>query len=389
MIKIKLRRNLLYLLAYYISWYARKILSIIINAIFSIDISYISLYLMTFGEIIGGSALYIYIKYSLKEKKRIKYFDTQLIYNEKEVYIPDTISKIILLIFFAATFDFLDFIGGNFFIPALDKNISPTIDLRLFSIQTVVSALLCTYALKFKMSKHHKISLIAISLCEILILILEVIFKNDKIPFKYFLLSRFLLCLYTTGECFNNCIERYLVDTNFINTFFILMLEGIFEFIAGLFISINEHPFKGIIKQYEENDISQFFLLLFLLLLYLLLSVMVNAYKIYCNVIYSPMARSLIDYLMNPFLNIYYFISDNDFGGNYIYFFISELICLIMDFFGCIYNEYIILYFCGLEHDTKDQISYRAETCESKRILDPVNLGNIEFNDDDDSFSSE
>ena len=241
------------------------------------------------------------------------------------------------------------------------------------------------------MSKHHKISLIAISSCLFLVLILDIIFKDDNLFFKYYLLSHFLICLYTGGESFNNCIERYLVDTNFINPFFILMLEGCFELIAGIIISIDKHPFKGIIKQYEENSISQFILLLFLLLLYLILSIMVNIYKIYCNVIYSPMARSLIDYLMNPFLNIYYFITDNDFGGSYIYFFLSEIICLIMDFFGCVYNEYIILFFCGLEHDTKDQISSRAESVDTIHVANTANLPNLENNDfnDDNSFSFE
>ena len=112
MIKIKLRRNLLYLLAYYISWYVRKILNIIIDEIFTIDISYISLYLMTLGEIIGGSTLYIYITLSLKQKKEAKYFKTNLIYNKQEIYIPDKTLKITMLIFFAATFDFLDFINS-------------------------------------------------------------------------------------------------------------------------------------------------------------------------------------------------------------------------------------------------------------------------------------
>ena len=379
---------MLYLLAYYISWYVRKILSIIIDENFKIDITYISLYLMTLGEIIGGLTLYIYITSSYNKKKPTKYFESELIYNEKEIQTPDSSRKIIILIFFAATFDFLDFVNGSFYLPVLDKNLSPTLDLRLFSIQTVVSALVCTYALKFKMLKHHKISLIVITSFLIVIIILDIIFKDDNISFKLFFLSRFLICLYTAGQSFNNCIERYLVDTNFINPFFILMSEGIFEFIVGIIISIDNHPFKGIIKQYEENNVSQFILLLFLLLLYLILSVMVNVYKIYCNVIYSPMARSLIDYLMNPFLNIYYFITDNDFGGSYIYFFISEIICLIMDFFGCIYNEYIILYVCDLDHDTKDQISYRAETTEVLRVSNPANLEDYDFNDDN-SFGLE
>ena len=36
------------------------------------------------------------------------------------------------------------------------------------------------------------------------------------------------------------------------------------------------------------------------------------------------------------------------------------------EFFGCIFNEYIILYFCGLELETKDEIVNRAIDSESQ-----------------------
>ena len=43
------------------------------------------------------------------------------------------------------------------------------------------------------------------------------------------------------------------------------------------------------------------------------------------------------------------------------YFILNIIISLIISFFGCIYNEFIILFFCDLERDTHDQISKRAE----------------------------
>ena len=95
---------------------------------------------------------------------------------------------------------------------------------------------------------------------------------------------------------------------------------------------------------------------------------MVNTYKIYCNVIYTPMARSLSDYFMNQFFNIYYFIFENDFNHNYAYFFISEILCILTNFFCCIYNEYVILFLCGLEHDTKEKIIERSLSIENNSI---------------------
>ena len=47
-----------------------------------------------------------------------------------------------------------------------------------------------------------------------------------------------------------------------------------------------------------------------------------------------------------------------------------------MSFFGCVYNEYIILYCCGLELETQDEIADRAE----KQLQDG-------FKDINDSFS--
>ena len=72
------------------------------------------------------------------------------------------------------------------------------------------------------------------------------------------------------------------------------------------------------------------------------------------------MARSLIDYLLNPFIYIFFYFLENEFFDNLVYFIITEFICLVMSFFGCVFNEYIILYFCGLQHETQDEIANRS-----------------------------
>ena len=114
---------------------------------------------------------------------------------------------------------------------------------------------------------------------------------------------------------------------------------------------------KKIKNQYEQLNSGNFFLLILLLVFYLILSAGLNAYKIYCNVKYSPMARSLINYLMNPFFNIIYFYVFDDFNHNYSFLIVS----VIIDFLGFVYNEYIILYFYGLEYETDYEISKRSE----------------------------
>ena len=72
------------------------------------------------------------------------------------------------------------------------------------------------------------------------------------------------------------------------------------------------------------------------------------------------MARSLTQFFLNPVVNIYYLIIKDDFHQNYFYFTICEIINLTIDFFFYLYNEYIVLYYCGLEHDTEDEIILRS-----------------------------
>ena len=153
------------------------------------------------------------------------------------------------------------------------------------------------------------------------------------------------------------------------------MFEGIFVFImSSIYSIIFQNPFKIIINYYNTNEIGNFVLLIFTLFLYFIFSGGLNIYKIYCNVIYSPMARSLNDYFFNPFFNIYYLIEENDFNKNFIYFILNEIICIIMDFLGCVFNEFIVLFFCSLDYDTKYGISKRAENIEMTNIISRISL---------------
>ena len=97
------------------------------------------------------------------------------------------------------------------------------------------------------------------------------------------------------------------------------------------------------------------------------------------------MAKSLMEYLLAPLLCIYHLLFENDFYNNYYYFAESEILCLIIDFFCCVYNEYIILYYCGLEHETKDEISLRANIKEDinrySSIDDETNDNDSDNND--------
>ena len=91
-----------------------------------------------------------------------------------------------------------------------------------------------------------------------------------------------------------------------------------------------------------------------------------NVYKLLSNVLYSPMAKSLAGYILNPFLYIYYYINEDEFTSNgeknFLYFFINVILAIIISFLGCVYNEFLVLSCFQLNYETYSEISLRAMT---------------------------
>ena len=86
LIKIQLKKNIGYLVVYLFFLLVRKILCIIITEKFQIKTSeFIFLYLMVFGEIMGGLLIYLSQYNSKRKNKKTKYFGINLIYNKKEL----------------------------------------------------------------------------------------------------------------------------------------------------------------------------------------------------------------------------------------------------------------------------------------------------------------
>ena len=65
---------------------------------------------------------------------------------------------------------------------------------------------------------------------------------------------------------------------------------------------------------------------------------------------------------------------------NVFYFLISFILSVITDFFGCVFNEIIVLFFCGLEVDTHNQISFRSSLNYKKELSELK--GDIEDEDE-------
>ena len=370
-IHIATRRNLFYILSLIIHYYLRKADLIIINTEYEFNDSLIFTLLMLFGEFLGGLAIFLYQNnFFINTKRKKKGF---LIFNKQEkMKRTDNIFKIILLIFFSASFDFVEFVIATFYIPKFSV-VSPTSEYRFSGIIIIIAALICHFNLRIKILKHQFYSLLIMGVCLIVIIMLEIIYRGKGVSVGDFCFGYMLVIAYLIFVPFTDIIEKYLLEFNYANPYLILMAEAVFGFILISIYSAGDDPFKDIKTIYKEKSAGQFFLLILLLFLYFSFSAGVNIYKILVNGLYSPMAKTLSVYILNPFIYIYYFIIENDFMSdgekNYFYFIINIIIAFIISFFGCVFNEFLVLSFCGLDHETHFSVSIRGENAKELKLL--------------------
>ena len=220
------------------------------------------------------------------------------------------------------------------------------------------------------MGKHHKTSLIFISSCLFIEIILEIIFKPKEIFAAPFLFERFYTIFRLIIESFNDCTKKYLIDIDYIDPFKLIMYEGILELIFNIIFRLSKNMINlpQIGEFFSNNSSGKICGLIFLLLGILLLSGLLSLYKIYCIAFYSPMIKNLTDYILVPILNIPSYFLKMDFYNSIAFFVLCEIISIIIDFFGFVYNEFIILFCYGLEYDTKFDISSRIKSVENQTV---------------------
>ena len=272
MIKIKLRRNLIYLLIYFICTFVLyNVIGFFIDKIFEFDSVYICIFLSPIGNIIGGLIVFLYQKYSLRKREKIKYFGIKLIHNKKNIA-QDRKLKIILLIFFAAFFNYYNFILNSIFSIVWEPGLTIwSMAQRLSGIQIIVSTLIYIYAFGFIIKKHHKFSLIIIGIFMFLSISTDMIFMvlytyhNNLYKYLGVVISKYFLTFYYyIGFSFGDWIEKYLVDYNYMNPFIILMLEGVFQLIMASLSIIKVEPFKPFENIKKLNN-KALFIFLFIL----------------------------------------------------------------------------------------------------------------------------
>ena len=392
MIKIAIRRNLIYIMYLFIYYYLRRIEKTIIEHFYPFNDSLIFTLLMHLGEFFGGLSVLIYQTAFLNERKNNKVERTRsfikIIQDKKQMNQADRTPKIILLMFLGAFFDFIEYVILSFFIPRIAK-MSPTADIRLTGIITISSSLIFTFALKLKIGRHQFYSLIIIGICLILINIIEFIYQRKVESVEKLLMAYILTYMSFIFTTFTDAVEKYLNEFNFLDPMLILTSEASFGIGFVAIYSISKNPFQELIKYHEELDTGNFILLIFLLFLFFVFSAGINIYKILSNVLYTPMAKTVSLYVLNPLMIIYSFFYDNDFlyegKPNALYLILNIILALIIDFFGCVYNEFFILYCFGLEYETHYEISKRANKHNQLIKLKDIYDDNNNNDDEDDN----
>ena len=244
MIRFAFSRKLIYLLIYFISWFACLVINIAINRDLRFSSPITFLYLLTFGKIIGGLSVYIYQYESLKLNQKTKYFGLELLYHQDEIKPADQPLKILLLIFFAAGFD-------SFF--SYYNLVNRAYYPKYGCITTIVSSFICSYTLNLKIGKHQRISRLFMSIFLIFVIILEIVYMpNIAVP-KYYIFTNFLLIFQLILASLTDCIEKYIVEENLISPFKVIIFEGAFELIFSIIISIfHKNPISEFNKTFEN-----------------------------------------------------------------------------------------------------------------------------------------
>ena len=395
-IKFAWRRNLIYPIQLLIWTVLRNIIEQLLNSFFYFSKTLLFTILMFLGEFLAGLILFIYQK-SFTQKKttqlmqKMVFFRTQTYYME----IHDSKYKIVFLIFISSFFDFVEFILFTYYLPRYYE-LSYTLGLRLGGILTISSALFFYYLLKFPIFRHQVFSLLIIGICLILVLVSEFCFQDINIFLSYEefgITIAFIFAVHFFNSLMDS-IEKYIIEFSVVNYFGVLALEGLFGLLITFAFSISDFSFlEQISKVYSKNTTEKFAVFILLLFSYLFVCGGRNAFRVKTNKIYSPMTKTLTDYFLNPVTLTYtYFVTREDFVSNgkqnLFYYLINLILSIIISLCGCVYNVIIILFFCGLERDTHNQVSFRSNLFYKQKSEEILPSEKDETEEDIDSDTS-
>ena len=247
------------------------------------------------------------------------------------------------------------------------------------------SVILCSLTTNIKIYKHQILALIVISVFLMMNILIEIFWLQTEIS----VLVVFILCFLIRS--FLDTTEKYLLEVDYACPYKILLWEGIISNILFAILAIFVDDYLNEIKTFiTQEKTEDFYILLVLFTIYLVISGFRNIYRIHTVKYFSPMARALFELLLDPLIIIYNFsVKDKDIKyeikNSRIYYIITVISLLLMSIFSLVYNDFLVLYCCGLEKETYLEIQKRAlsyninfigDEEEDSRIMDDVNTEN-------------
>ena len=348
-IGIGFRKNLCYPLMLIVCISIRKLDEIFMNSIYEYKNGFfISPLLIFTSQFFAGfiPALYKYVKGKKNSRKNNTYLGIKLIQNKLEITQHDNQIKIFILISFASFFNYVSTINRSEINPYHFEN-------KIRSIQIVFSALLCYFTIRTKIYKHQLFSLIIIFIIILMILVIDYFFYKKPIT----LLESYGLGIFSCfSKAFLDTIEKYLFEFDYLDPYKVLMLEGLIGCLLLPFLLFLDETYEDI-KNILENKHWELIIFLFI---YFFLSSFKNIYKVLTIKFYSPMTRALAESIIDPFVFIYDSFKGKNKDVSMFYRIIILIFLLIASFLSLIYNDFIILYCCGLEYNTHLEIQKRT-----------------------------
>lgn len=213
-------------------------------------------------------------------------------------------------------------------------------------IQIFFCCLFCYYILSYKFENHKKGGIIIIAIGLLLNFFLSV-FTETSFDYKILLIQLVI----NIGTSFQEVIEKYLMDFKYLSAYKMLFFEGIIGNIIMLIFFFSFHDF-------HNNEIKSWLLQKKIkLICFSIICVGYSVFRVLINRDYSPTQRVIAEGCSSLLFYIIFMI-ESHLNVNNIFFLIGNL---IVCFGGAIYNEIIILTFCGLHQDTHSEIVRRSK----------------------------
>ena len=327
------------------------------------------------------SGLFPLLKSKFKKGKKTikqKVLGFKLIQGKGKIKAIDNYCKIIFLLFLASYFNLIGTIVRRKYFSQINEKLPKRgnfTEFRFKSIQIEVSALLSYLTIKIKLYKHQLVSLITIFIILILIMIIDIIddYSDLLLKFKYFALTAFT-CM---ARSFLDTIEKYLFEFDYLEPYVILIFEGLIGTIFNpMLLLIDDESYEDF-KEIKglSNEKPKLILLIILFILFLIISSFKNMYRVLTVQYYSPMTRALAESILDPFILLYHFFLNEKSPSNFIYFFLIIFCLTINALCSLVYNDFIVVYCCGMEHDTYLEIN--------KRLFSSLNYNDSILNEND------